>query len=346
MNEYEVKSASIFAKFAEKLGRVDLRAAVAIPAVIGAGLVMAGVAQEVHGQAHLLDGGASQLMDYKETMRSMQLSLGDWVTQGLLGKLPSFGGDMQARGLATATVGPVLSSASVLLARGFTALKASLLAAAEPNKLDGVFERLASKRAISRVFAAFYRGDTLTAKEIMVRHRLDTEIGDPATPLTHAVRHKDHALIEHLIGRRANVNAVRDGMRPIHAVKDLHSFALLSSAGADVNAATERGGPLGPAGTTLLHAACRDGNLELVWALLATGGIDVNARDENRYTPLHYAATKDARFTRALIEAGANRMATTSQGFAAQTLMSMAGTSPEATYAMARTTSAPSLSFS
>jgi uncharacterized protein len=83
--------------------------------------------------------------------------------------------------------------------------------------------------------------------------------------------------------------------------------ALLDSAAVDVTAAE-------PDGTTALHVAVQQGNLELAKGLIARGA---SVAVETRYgiTPLYLAAERgDARIVEALIEAGADVNAATPQG--------------------------------
>lgn len=127
MSRFTDKAEGIFARFTERLAKVDLRAAVAIPAAIGVATVMGGVIMEMNGQLGLLQhGGISALAAYKDAVAAANLPVSAWITEGLSGKLPSFGGDVQARGFALMSAAPVISAASVLLARGFSRLKNSL----------------------------------------------------------------------------------------------------------------------------------------------------------------------------------------------------------------------------
>ena len=59
--------------------------------------------------------------------------------------------------------------------------------------------------------------------------------------------------------------------------------------------------------TRLLHKACKDGNYEEVDKLLQNEAVDINAADEGRHTPLHYACEGgDERIVKHLIEKGAD----------------------------------------
>jgi hypothetical protein len=127
VSDFEKKASGIFEKFAEKLGGIDRRNAAALVAVVGVGVFFGGIAQEMQGQAHLMHAGGLAAVDaYKDVLQSAQLGLGDWLKSGVLGKLPSFGGDMQARGFLMATAGPALAAVSVSLARGFNGMRESV----------------------------------------------------------------------------------------------------------------------------------------------------------------------------------------------------------------------------
>lgn len=127
MSKFQEKAQGIFARFTERLAKVDLRAAIAVPAAIGLLTVMGGVVMEMNGQMGLLhQGGISALAAYKDALAAADLPIGAWITQGVSGKLHAFGGDMQARGFALMAAAPVISTASVVLARGFTRFKESL----------------------------------------------------------------------------------------------------------------------------------------------------------------------------------------------------------------------------
>ncbi len=95
-------------------------------------MVLGGVAQEMQGQMHLLQtGGIDQLAGYMKVMEAQQLGIGEWFKSGLLGKLPAFGSNLQARGAVATAVGPALATASISLARGFTNMRETLAAASQ-----------------------------------------------------------------------------------------------------------------------------------------------------------------------------------------------------------------------
>ena len=131
------KSQAIFSRFCEKLAQVDLRAAAAVPAVIGCAVAMYGIGLEVHGQHELLvHGGRAALDAYQATMSSMQdlanlreaqsgilHESGKYVADAISGKHESFGGNAQGVGMGLMYAGPAIAAATVLLARGFGKVK-------------------------------------------------------------------------------------------------------------------------------------------------------------------------------------------------------------------------------
>ncbi|MBC8641677.1 hypothetical protein IAG25_33160 [Caballeronia sp. EK] len=132
MSQLQEKAQGIFTRFAERLAKVDLRAAVAIPAAVGLVTVLGGVVMEMNGQTALLhQSGLTALHAYKDALAAADLPIAAWISQGFSGRLQSFGGDMQARGFALMAAAPVISAASVVLARGFTRLKESLAGVAK-----------------------------------------------------------------------------------------------------------------------------------------------------------------------------------------------------------------------
>ncbi|APA90205.1 hypothetical protein BJG93_34375 (plasmid) [Paraburkholderia sprentiae WSM5005] len=141
MSDFQSKAAGIFERFAEKLAAVDLRTAASVTAMVGVGVVFAGIAREMQGQEHLLQSGGALAVDaYKDAMSHAQLGLGTWVREGVLGKLHSFGGNTQAKGFALMAGGPALEAASVSLARGFTNMRESISTAGQK------FSRIAATR--------------------------------------------------------------------------------------------------------------------------------------------------------------------------------------------------------
>ncbi len=135
MSEFQKKAEGIFARFAEKLSKVDLRLAVSVPAVIGATTVMVGCALEANGELGLLKHGGIAAVDaYKDAL--VHFPLGEYIRRGIEGKLASFGGNTQARGFAFMAGAPILGAASVSLARGFNGLKKMLAERGERLRED------------------------------------------------------------------------------------------------------------------------------------------------------------------------------------------------------------------
>ena len=114
--------------------------------------------------------------------------------------------------------------------------------------------------------------------------------------------HKD--IVELLINQGAQVNAKTDnGFTPRDwAIKRSHTHIadLLKTYGGK---------------TSSIHTHVRDGDLAGVQAYL-DAGVDINARDKNGSTPLHWAAFKDHKdIVELLINRGAQVNAKTDNGF-------------------------------
>lgn len=124
----ESKANGLFAQFCERLAKVDLKLAAAVPAAIGVVATMYGIGLEVHGQSELLQHGGLMAVDaYKNAMQANPIdSVTEYARLAFAGKLPSFGGNAQGIGITVAVVAPAISTASVLLARGFEKAKAFL----------------------------------------------------------------------------------------------------------------------------------------------------------------------------------------------------------------------------
>lgn len=115
-----------------------------------------------------------------------------------------------------------------------------------------------------------------------------------------------------LIERQANVNLrLPSGRTLLHEpTLSADTAKKMIEAGADIHAKVsktdtqDRGGQV--KGESPLHSAVKSGNTELVKVLIEAGA-DVNARDQNKSTPLlEAAAKKNARAANMLIEAGAD----------------------------------------
>jgi len=119
------KSRSLFGSFCERMAGLDLRAAAALPAAIGVCAALYGIGLEVHGQGELLQhGGHMALEAYKAAMQAVPIdSMSEYVRLALAGEHRSFGGNEQGVGFVAATAGPAFTTAAVLLARGFQAMR-------------------------------------------------------------------------------------------------------------------------------------------------------------------------------------------------------------------------------
>ncbi len=95
--------------------------------------------------------------------------------------------------------------------------------------------------------------------------------GHGPTPLHEAVRRGHMSVVRLLLDAGADVNAPGYGFSPLNGAKSVEMACLLLSHGADVN------GKAWHDGSTPLHYAAADGNLELV-KLLIESGADVNAK--------------------------------------------------------------------
>lgn len=216
MDDFEQKASGLFGKFAEKLGKVDRRNAAALVAVVGVGVFFGGIAQEMQGQAHLMHAGGLAAVDaYKGALQTVQLGLGDWLKDGVLGKLPSFGGDMQARGFLAATAGPALAAVSISLARGFNGMRDTLAGAAQ-------------KLGISREADLYDWGRSLEAANDFAMKMGDTKgLNERNGRYAGAVLHETEHHVVQDVGRNTAV---------------IHDKAAFNAA--DLKNAIERGGSL------------------------------------------------------------------------------------------------------
>ncbi|RYP04797.1 hypothetical protein DL764_004213 [Monosporascus ibericus] len=106
---------------------------------------------------------------------------------------------------------------------------------------------------------------------------------DDKTPLSWAADKGHHAVIKHLIGVKADVNAKTVvGWTPLHYATQSASETIIKCLlpYADANAVAKDG-------TTPLVAASKRGNVDMVRRLLDVG-YDINRRDMRRWTQLHW----------------------------------------------------------
>ena len=126
---------------------------------------------------------------------------------------------------------------------------------------------------------------------------------DERTPLHVAVLHERHAVMQHLLGAGAALDAPNSmGSTPLHWAAErgfLVSAGLLIQANARLDLKSRFGG------STALHRAAGAGHAEVIRALAAAGA-PLAARDDAGYTPLHWAAEfGQVASASALVEAGA-----------------------------------------
>ena len=106
------------------------------------------------------------------------------------------------------------------------------------------------------------------------------------TPLHIAVGMGDLEKVKLLLAYKANINAVNDkGQAPLHLVTNKAVFDFLVENGANINQKDVNG-------QSPLHFAAKNGNTEIVEALLEKKEININIQDTLGNTPLHLAAAK------------------------------------------------------
>lgn len=149
--------------------------------------------------------------------------------------------------------------------------------------------------------------DVMTALELLYQagadpNRPDHEFG--IIPLSYAIEGGAPSLVSFLLSHNANPN-VRDdlGDTPLYtaaACGDLKSFEALLNAGADI-------GALNDEKHTILHAAAAGKNADIIKKIIASGKVDIHAKDDTGMTAMHYAFAKDGfDAVVALFEAGAD----------------------------------------
>ena len=141
---------------------------------------------------------------------------------------------------------------------------------------------------------------------LAARVNVNAAEADGTTALHWAVRSDDREAVTLLIRAGANVNVKnRYGIAPLNiaaAVGDAEVIKALLEASADPKAATS------PDGETVLMTAARTGNVDTLRAILAAGGVDVDAKEDwYGETALIWAAGQGhTRAVQVLAEHGAN----------------------------------------
>ncbi|OAA71386.1 Ankyrin repeat-containing domain protein [Cordyceps fumosorosea ARSEF 2679] len=220
-----------------------------------------------------------------------------------------------------------------------------------------------NRRGVAPLHTASANGHFAIAK-LLIDAGADVNVRnqDGGTPLHATALNWQPKIAKLLVDAGADVHA-RDGAgrSPLHEAAGRESLGVaqvLLDAGADVNAADDAGrtvlqvalddGPssipflldrgarvsaddkLDDEGNTMLHRAAQS-SAELLEALLAAGGLDIEARNKDGETPLLYAAAHGSiRQLRLLMDAGADAQARTEDG---ETALHMAAGTPEASWA-------------
>jgi palmitoyltransferase len=178
----------------------------------------------------------------------------------------------------------------------------------------GLVQQLPSN---SSIFAVCSEGDPETFEQMLQQlpPQSVNEIGPKGEALLHiAARRPSLRMVQLLLQKGANVNQLSNtAMRepPLHAVigtGDLDIVHLLIRNGADPSAPNAKG-------FTALVSAAEKRRFIIVKYLLNSGAVEVDARDADDHTALHWAAyVGHAEITRVLINHGANVTAKDSRG--------------------------------
>lgn len=172
MTDFERKVQGIFARFTEKLAKVDLRSAVATPAVVGAATAMAAMHPESTERAGLGNTGPAA--------SDTSILSGNKLKEGVLGWLPTSAGSAHARGTLLTLAAPLLSAASITLARGFERMKAAFHEKGEQMRVEATKEVIADTPVHEDGHFAWARERAAgPVNEQDWRARFDTQMREP-----------------------------------------------------------------------------------------------------------------------------------------------------------------------
>ena len=140
-----------------------------------------------------------------------------------------------------------------------------------------------AKAPVLTIYEAARRGDIAAVKQrLAAGTKADTKTKDGTTPLHTAARFGHKGVAELLIAKGADVNAKNDG----------GETPLDGADGEIADLLRKHGGKSGAEFSIHFAAGAGDYNIEAIKQHLAAG-TDVNAKDNNGSTPLHYAESEE-----------------------------------------------------
>jgi len=197
----------------------------------------------------------------------------------------------------------------------------SSMASNQTELADYLVERGANVKATSKdgstaLMELLQRGYGANRTEIITRAKSLIKAGvnvnaqnkSGQTALLIACNSRNYPLLEALLDAGADPNlASPNGQTPIYlTVYDPEAFRVLTKHGANLNVKVD--------GSTLLQHAVSNGNNMVVSALLATGKLDVNAKNDSGESALFYIASRgNGAIAQQLLAAGASPDITNNQ---------------------------------